>query len=143
EVASVDEKTAKNRKLVAQAALAELELAIKQGLAVAIADQTNAWSAMVSAARAKLLALGAKLGPIVDPLSNPAACKETRRAAIYEVLRELSGLDAGELVSEPSQGPGEPEIGDAELIEAVGTAAAADCKPVGRRKPAAKRRGKR
>src|SRR4051812_9016969 len=57
EVAKVDEAEAKRRKLAAEASLAEHELALKQGAAVAISDFEASWAAMIGAARAKLLGL--------------------------------------------------------------------------------------
>lgn len=132
EIASIDEQAAKRRKMAAQAALAELELAKKQGLVVEIADQVDAWSTMVVAAKIKMLGIGVKAGPIVSRLNSAAECQQVITDAVYEALRELNGFDIGE-IQDSSDSAGKPESGNPASGELVGAAAAAHGKRMGRR----------
>lgn len=122
EVSSIDAEDAKRRKLAAEAALAEHELAVKQGLVAAIADWQAAMAAMIGAARAKLLPIPAKLGPMVAVESDPVVCEEILDTAIAEVLTELS-IDG---IPDDPGSEAEPGSSSAESGAAVGTTAAAD-----------------
>jgi terminase small subunit / prophage DNA-packing protein len=136
EVARVDEAEAKRRKLAAEAALAEHELALKQGAAVAIADFEAAWAAMIGASRARLRGIGAKVGRTVAISLDPAECAALIDSAIDEALQELSEREP-EVQFEPEHAS-EPQGGNAPVLEAVGAASGSDGKRVGRRGAAVK-----
>jgi hypothetical protein len=143
EIAKVDEQEARRRKIAAEAALVEHELALKQGGAAAIADSESAWAAMIAAARAKLHGAGNKLGPIVAALSDAAECQAAIDEVIYQALQELSGFDSDELIPKPSEGASQPPASDPPSGPRMGAAAPAHRKPMGRREAKTKRRGKR
>lgn len=90
DLAQVDESEARRRKMAAEAAIKEHELAIVQRSAVSIADFESAWQAMIGAARAKLLGIGAGIGPEVAVMSSPHECSQAIHGAICEALQELS-----------------------------------------------------
>lgn len=141
EVAKIDEHEAKRRKLAAEAAMAELELAKAEGMAVGIQDFGNAWSGMIGAARAKLLGLGAKIGPTVAITEDAAECNALIDASIGEALQELSEFEPQiriEAVSDPEATGGDPA-----RREAMGASAGSDGKRVGRRRKETKQRVKR
>jgi terminase small subunit / prophage DNA-packing protein len=143
DLAKVDEAEARRRKMAAEAGLAELELQIKNGNAVAIADQERIWVQMVGSARARLLAIPTKVGPSVAIEADAVACQSMIEAAITEALSELAGFDPNaveELEDEPgaegvSVEPGriaEPARGSAQDGVDLGAAAETDHKRVGR-----------
>ena len=103
DVAEIDEFEAKRRKLAAEASLAELALALKQGAAVAISDFEAAWSAMIGAARAKLLGLPAALGPEVALIADPFECAAVIESAVKEALAELSDATGIQVESESDE----------------------------------------
>lgn len=138
ETAAIDESEARRRKIAAEASLAEHELAIKQGAAIGIADFEAQMAAMIGAARAKLLNLGAKVGPLVLGCQSPTEAKDLIDGAVYEVLGELSAFDGN--VPEHSAGAAESESGEPENGAFVGAAAGSDRQPMGRRKPKAQPR---
>lgn len=93
DLAQVDEAEARRRKLAAEAGLAELELQLKNGGAVAVADQERVWVQMVGAARARLLSIPTKLGPAIAIENDPILCQALMQGAMVEALMELSGFD--------------------------------------------------
>lgn len=121
EVAKVDESEARRRKLAAEAALAEHELAVKTGAAVSLADFEAAHAAIIGAARAKFLGIGAALGPEYEPVVMPL---------IKEALRELSEQTPS--ISFESDGEGESATGSGEVVAPMGTSPGSDGEPVGR-----------
>jgi hypothetical protein len=139
EIAGIDEGEAKRRKLAAEAAIAEHELAEKQGLSVSITDWQAAMSAVIGAARAKLLPIGAALGPELAIESDPVQCEALVQAAINEALQELSDCD---IQIEPG-GPGEPEQSDSAKPSTLGATAGPDGQRMGGRRTAPKSRVKR
>ena len=138
EVSKVDEGEARRRKIAADAALAEHELALKVGAAVSIADFETAWSAMIGAARAKFLGLGSALGPDVALIKDPAECTTVIDSAVKEALRELS--ERAPEVQLERAGTDEPDPLDEEAVETVRPAAGPDGKRVGGRGKTAKPR---
>lgn len=116
------ENDAKQRKLMAEAELAELELAEKRGLAVSIAAAQAAWAAMIGSARAKLRGIGSKLGPIVATEIDPFKCRLLVDEAIDEALLELSEED---LHIDTGESEGAPDGGE-NVSDDMGAAAAAD-----------------
>jgi len=96
DVVTIDENEARRRKLAAEAGLAELELHMANGAAVAIKDQEKIWVQMVGAARAKLLSLPTKLCRLVAIEVEPAACQALMEDGISEALGELAGFEPAE-----------------------------------------------
>lgn len=113
DVAKVDEVEARRRKLVAEAGREELKLAIEQGAVIPIAVYEASMAAMIGAARAKLLNMPAKLGPMVATLT-PLEARDAIHSEISEVLQELSGFDASDSLT---AGAGEPLSGESEVGE--------------------------
>jgi hypothetical protein len=93
EVAKVDANEAKRRKIAAEAALMELELAKAQGLLLPISDFVKAWEQMIGSCRAKMLALGSKLGPALAIISDAAECNLVIDRSVNEALLELSDFE--------------------------------------------------
>jgi phage terminase Nu1 subunit (DNA packaging protein) len=139
EVAQLDEHEARRRKLAAEAALVEHELAIKRGAAVAIEDSAKAWAVMVAAARARLLGIGNKLGPMVAVERDALECQSIIDGAIHEALQELSGFE----LPDAPDGDSKPQGRGTKDRKVVGSSAAPKRKRVGRRAPKAKSRSKR
>lgn len=106
EMAKVDAAEAKRRKTAAEASLAELELSRRRGEVAAIDEVEAAWSAMVAAARARLLGAGPKLGPILASETDPFTCQNAIDGAIHEALAELS--TSGGIMGAASPPDGEP-----------------------------------
>jgi phage terminase Nu1 subunit (DNA packaging protein) len=100
DLAQVDEAEARRRKLAAEAGLAELDLQLKNGGAVAVADQERVWVQMVGAARARLLSIPTKLGPTIAIENDPILCQSLIQGAMVEALMELSGFDPEALEEE-------------------------------------------
>jgi terminase small subunit / prophage DNA-packing protein len=136
EIAGISEVDAKRRKLAAEAAIAEHELATLQGSAVSVADWQAATAKMVSGARAKLLGIGAAVGPELAIEVDPVLCEAIVQGAINEALEELSSSD----IQIEYGGAEEPESGDSNKPETVGTAPGPDGERVGRRGKTAKSR---
>jgi phage terminase Nu1 subunit (DNA packaging protein) len=113
DVAKVDEQEARRRKLVAEAAREEHKLAIEQGTVVSIAVYEASMAAIIGAARAKLLNMPQKLGPLVATLTALEA-RDLIQAEINEVLQELSGFDADAAIAEVAgqSTSGESEVGE-------------------------------
>ena len=82
---------ARARKAHADARLAELALAERLGRVVAIEDVVLVISQHIAAARSRLLAMPATLGPILAAEDTPAGCQQILDAAVREALEELAG----------------------------------------------------
>jgi phage terminase Nu1 subunit (DNA packaging protein) len=93
EIVQVDENEARRRKLAAEAGLAELELHLANGAAVKISDQEKVWIQMVGSARARLLSIPTKLGPMLAIETDPVVCQAFVESALVEALTELSGFE--------------------------------------------------
>jgi hypothetical protein len=93
EIATIDEGEAKRRKIAAEAAMAELELAKAEEQAIGLQDFAKAWAGMIGSARAKLLGLGSKLGPGLAIIEDAAECSSIVDAGISEALQELSEFE--------------------------------------------------
>lgn len=134
DVAEIDEFEAKRRKLAAEASLAELALALKQGAAIAIEDFEAAWSVMIGAARAKLLSLPGAIGPEVALLTDPAECAGVIGEAVREALLELS--DYSQALQFKPEGLGDVAGDLAEGSETLESATRPDSKRMGGRRKA-------
>jgi phage terminase Nu1 subunit (DNA packaging protein) len=83
-------KKARLRLLIAKADLAEFELGRLLGEFIDLNEVERTWSDHVMNARARLLALPIKLGPIVAVEDDPAECAEILKAEVYDALDELA-----------------------------------------------------
>jgi hypothetical protein len=141
EIATIDEGEAKRRKIAAEAAMAELELAKAEEQAISVQDFAKAWAGMIGSARAKLLGLGAKLGPGLAIIEDAAECSAAVDAGIGEALQELSEFEPDIQFEAKSDKPASG--GAPEGPKAVGAAAGSDSKRVGGRRKETQQRVKR
>lgn len=115
----IDVDEAKRRKIAAEAALAELELAERRGEVVAIEDVVAVVSDQFTACRARLLSVAHKTGPLVAPVTDIVECVNLIDRAIREALDELAGYDGrGEGVISGGVGEG-ADYGEAGAYEAA------------------------
>ena len=91
----IDIEEAKRRKIAAEAALSETELATVQGKLIPADQIEKEWSEMIMNCRAKLLSIPAKVSPEVFAADDLTTVKVLLKQAINEALNELS-------VGEPS-----------------------------------------
>jgi len=89
---------ARVRLLTAQAEAREMLNEQMRGDAVLVEDMEAAVGALVASTRAKLLALPAKLGPVLAPIADPMEVMGRLRAALYEALAEMAAGPAAESV---------------------------------------------
>lgn len=125
---------ARTRKVAAEAAIAELELAKVRNELALVGDVVKAWDDVLSAMKAKLLALPTKMGPILSVETDAAIIQNKLDEQIRDCLDELSNYD-------PVSDPTGASIPVAELeISDDGLEATAETKrkPVGRPKKTAK-----
>lgn len=134
DTASLDLDEAKRRKVAAEAALAELELALKRGEVVLIADVAKVVGEELSAVRAKLLGMPAALAPRVQ-YQESKAIQAILDAYVNDVLGELGGFGGGVA---GGYSPGEGEDAEAEA-EADGIGVGG---PVSEVEPRGKRRAR-
>lgn len=87
-VVSFDEVRA--RKIAAEAEMAEIELREKKGQLISANEVVDSWGEIVGACRSKLLAVPAKIAPVVAVEDNPAVCKQIVEEQIGEALYELA-----------------------------------------------------
>lgn len=87
---AIDIEEAKRRKIVAEAGIAETELAQTQGTLIPANEVEKAWSDLVANCRAKLLSLPAKVGPEVFAADSLVEVKVLLKKHINEALHELS-----------------------------------------------------
>jgi hypothetical protein len=125
---------ARTRKVAAEAAIAELELAKVRNELALVGDVVKAWDDVLSAMKAKLLALPTKMGPILAAETDAAVIQKKLEEQIRDCLDELSNYDP---LSDPAGTNiviDQPEGGD-DSSEAT---AKTKRKSVGRPKKAAK-----
>jgi hypothetical protein len=82
---------ARRRRAVAEASLAELELAKARDEFVATRDVQIAWAGIISNVRAHFLALPSRLTHQLAGVTDLAKVHEMLTNAIYDALTELSG----------------------------------------------------
>lgn len=82
----------KTRLARAQAAKTELETARLQSTLVPAVEVARCWGAMITAARAKLLALPARTAPLLQPLSTEGAIEQLLTDRLMEALAELAQI---------------------------------------------------
>ena len=125
---------ARTRKVSAEAEIAELELAkIRNDLAI-VADVVKAWDEVLSALKAKLLAIPTKVGPALSAEDDASVIQSRLEDEIKECLDELSNYEP---LSDPTGATitvGEAEGGDVDTEATTKT----DRKRVGRPKKTSK-----
>lgn len=94
---SLDLEEAKRRKLAAEAALAELELAKEQNKVVEIDQVARVVGEEYANCRARLLAIPSKLAPLLDATPGINAKRDLIEQAITEALDELTADGAADL----------------------------------------------
>lgn len=124
---------ARTRKVAAEAAIAELELAKVRNELVLVGDVVKAWDDVLSAMKAKLLALPTKMGPILSPETDAGIIQKKLEEQIRDCLDELSNYDPLSDPAGASISLGEPEDGD----DGAEAAAKTKRKSVGRPKKTA------
>jgi phage terminase Nu1 subunit (DNA packaging protein) len=89
----------RRRKVLAQAALAELEVARMQAELVPAEEISRVWGRMVGNCRARLLAIPSKLAPRLITLADQEAVYAELKHEIYEALTELASKENDEALS--------------------------------------------
>lgn len=84
---------ARTRKTEAEAEIAELTLEKLKGTLCETGDVVKAWENVLHACRAKLLAIPAKISPVVANEDDPAVIKDYIEGQIREALLELSNYN--------------------------------------------------
>jgi len=107
---------ARTRKVAAEAEIAELELAKIRGDLAIVADVASAWDDVLSAMKAKLMAIPTKMGPELAADDDANVIQSKLEAQIRECLDELSNYvplsdptGAAIPVSEPEEVDGSAE----------------------------------
>lgn len=137
EFSQIDEFEARRRKMVAEAALAEYELAERQRSMIRVEDAGRLLNAQISACRAKLLGLGPKLAPMVAGELSIPECESIISSTVHETLADLSQLDLSR-IGNPSEGLRELPPDSDDRSKPVRAASGPDGKRVGRPKQKAK-----
>lgn len=133
DTSKLDIDEARRRKIAAEAALAELELAKQRGEVVAISVVEDVVGEQLSACRARLIAWPTKCGPLVAPITDVTECTAILDRIMREAADELVGYATGiEGAEEPVEESGSPPDQGA-----AAPAAETDGQRVGRRKPKA------
>jgi phage terminase Nu1 subunit (DNA packaging protein) len=94
---SLDIEEARRRKVAAEAALTELDLAKRKGELVEIEDVAQSVGEDYANLRAKLLSLPVKLAPQAAGISDAAELQDLAESLVHEALEELvsDGIYAG------------------------------------------------
>ena len=129
----------RTRHEAAKAALAELDLALRRGEVLPVADSEAAVIALASAVRTRILAIPSKVAPLAYAAESAHEAEAIVREHITEALQELA--DAAAAVPAPD----EPAESGARRERGGGatTAASSHGKRVGGRRKKAQRRSKR
>jgi phage terminase Nu1 subunit (DNA packaging protein) len=86
----------KDRLDSARAEIAEIDLAERRGEVLATTSVLAIWQKRVLAFRARMLALPSKIAGQFAPPGKLQQAEDSIRAAIYEALNELAGVDEGD-----------------------------------------------
>lgn len=106
DVSKVDMEEARRRKVAAEAALAELDLSIRQGEVVYVADVATAVGGEYAEVRAKLLTLPSDMADTLENMSRNEI-HEALSSKVSEILHVLSRDD--EFASDDGIAPGADE----------------------------------
>lgn len=111
DTASLDIEEARRRKLAAEAAMVELDLAKRRGEVIEIEEVAGVVGDDYANVRAKLLSLPTKLAPQLIGIDDPAECQALIERGVAEALEELTadGIYSGEGPDFEDQGPEESE----------------------------------
>ena len=112
---------ARARKIAAEAALTEMELAKARREYVAIEEVEKVWTDLLGAVRAKLLVMPNTLAAILAPETETKVCQQIIENNVHEVLTELA-----------SYNPKEPKPGGQAKSGKSSATSKAHRKPVGR-----------
>jgi phage terminase Nu1 subunit (DNA packaging protein) len=140
DTAKLDVDEARRRKIAAEAALAELDLAERRGHVVRIDVIIQIIGDQLSNCRAKLLAMPTKAAPLMVPLDSVLECRDVLDGLVREALNELTGYDGGGSGATAPDGESCTAGDDGRADE---TSAETDGESVGGSVPQAKPRGKR
>lgn len=135
---NIDE--ARLRKVAAEAALAELDLALKRGDAVSLAGVAKRWEGMVTAFKYRCLAIPAKLAPILASETDLVLVRGMLEREIHEALEELADHGSEQRIRDGARSdrvPGSDGGSDSRFSEA---AADVDGERMGRSIPRIKSR---
>ncbi len=104
---SLDIDEARRRKLAAEAAMVELDLAKRRGEVIEIEEVSGVIGDDYANVRAKLLSLPTKLAPQLIGIEDMAECKALIERGVSEALEELTadGIYSGEITTGEDQGP--------------------------------------
>lgn len=113
DLSKLDMNEARRRKIAADAASAEIDLARKRGDLVEVAIIARSVGDALTAVVARLQAIGARLAPMLELATDAATRKEMIDSAINEALHDISRPDFG-LFGESAGdlGAGDPGSGD-------------------------------
>jgi len=106
DVSKVDMEEARRRKIAAEAALAELDLSVRQGEVVYVADVAAAVGSEYAEVRAKLLTLPSDMADTLENMSRNEI-HEALASKVSEILHVLSRDD--EFATDDGLAPGEVE----------------------------------
>ena len=87
---ATDLQAERKRLVSAQPDLAELDVKEREGMLIPADDVECVWLSKVMAARAKFLALPARIAPVVMAATTIRDVEEAARDFIYEALTELA-----------------------------------------------------
>lgn len=125
---------ARTRKVAAEAAIAELELAKIRGDLADVSAVVSAWEDVLAALKGKLMSIPTKMGPVFAADDDALSIQSKLEAQIRECLDELSNY-------QPLSNPTSTGVAVSELEEGDGDINAttkANSKPVGRPKKTSK-----
>jgi phage terminase Nu1 subunit (DNA packaging protein) len=128
-----DYDTERTRKVKIEADILGIQKAQIEGRMIPSEKVEAAWVSLVSAFRARMLAIPSRCAPIIAGLGSYVEVENTLTDVIHEALTELSNGQLGDSIAgefEPSGGSGE-------------AAAEADSIPMGEYEPVPKRRRQR
>lgn len=121
DVSKVDVDEARRRKLAAEAALSELELAKAKGEVIALEDIQSVWLEIVSNCRSLLLAMPSKVAPVVAAESELRPIRDLLTDEIEECLAELSRFECGDIDGSDDESENPDQSGVSEIQAAAKT----------------------
>ena len=113
-IQDADYNAARARKMEADAQLAELELMQAKKQLVKADDVLGAWTDVLSAMKAKLLAVPTKASPLVATETDISIIQDIIEKQVYEALQELSAYDPTSNAGSTSVATGGDTAGDAD-----------------------------
>ena len=133
-IQDADYNAARARKMEADAQMAELELLKAKRELVAASDVQGAWIDVLSAMKAKLLALPTKCAPLIATETEIGIIQDIIEGQVNEALNELSAYEPQQNAGSAGVTKGSDNGGDVNSK----AAAATKRKPVGRPRKASK-----